>query len=104
MQNWGTELIRDAFHSDILAAVVERKILNSSAQTVIIADCRSIDLIKRLGGVLILVQRNGAKGASTHKSEHEWESAEINAVIKNNGNMDDLRAECVKWPAELRAL
>jgi hypothetical protein len=79
---------------DIWAAVVERKILNSSAQTIIIADCRSIDLIKRLGGVLILVQRDNA---ITHKSEHEWELAEINAVLKNNGNMDDLRAECVKW-------
>jgi hypothetical protein len=100
MQNWGTELIRDAFHPDIWAAVVERKIMNSSAQTVIIADCRfinEIDLIKRLGGVLILVQRDGANGASTHKSEHEWEGAEIDAVIKNSGNMDDLRAECVKW-------
>jgi hypothetical protein len=68
--------------------------MNFLAQTVIIADCRSIDLIKRLSGVLILVQRDNA---ITHKLEHEWESAEIDAVIKNNGNMDDLRAECVKW-------
>jgi len=94
------------------------KKLHNQNECVVISDCRfknELDLIKRVGGTTILVQRdekpewydialaanNGDAVAKhimsrdfseVHSSEYDWIGCDIDFVINNNGTLDDLYA------------
>jgi hypothetical protein len=118
LQHWGTEVCRRAFHDDIWIASLENK-LRTSQDDVVISDCRfpnEIRAIRDQGGVVIRVVRGPepewyddavavnagpknmrwaiAKEAMTnrniHASETAWVGTDFNAVIDNNGTMDQL--------------
>jgi hypothetical protein len=101
LQYWGTEVCRAGFHDDIWIASLENKLL----------------AIKNAGGRVIRVIRGpeptwynsavsvnrGANGNSTwalshrkleklgiHASETAWVGTEFDAVLDNNGTLDDL--------------
>ena len=121
LQYWGTEVCRKSFHDDIWIASLENKLRNSR-DDVVISDCRfpnEIKSIKDAGGIGIRVHRgpepdwyddavNANKGEAgnfswstskhkleklgIHASETAWVGTKFDAVMDNNGNIDDLFA------------
>lgn len=118
LQYWGTEVLRRGFHDDIWIAGLENK-LRTSSDNVVISDCRfpnEIRAIKNQGGRVIWVQRGTLpewheyavavnKGPGhigwalgkerlgkykIHASETSWVGTDFDAVIDNNGSLDDL--------------
>jgi hypothetical protein len=119
LQQWGTEVCRKNFHDDIWIASLENKLRNSQ-DDVVISDCRfpnEIAAIKKAGGIVVRVVRGpepewynaavslnrGPNGNSTwalsgrrleqlgvHASETAWVGTKFNAVLDNNGTLDNL--------------
>lgn len=119
LQNWGTEVCRKNFHDDIWIASLENKLRNSR-DDVVISDCRfpnEIKAIKAAGGIVVRVVRGpepewydaakslnrGPNGNTNwalsgrkleqlgvHASETAWVGTKFNAVLDNNGTLDDL--------------
>jgi len=119
LQHWGTEVCRQGFHDDIWIASLENK-LRHSEDDVVISDCRfpnEIAAIKRAGGQVVRVVRgpepewydaalafnrgeNGNMRWATsksqlarfkiHASETAWVGTKFDAVLDNNGSLDDL--------------
>ena len=119
LQHWGTEVCRHGFHDDIWIASLENK-LRHSQDDVVISDCRfpnEISAIKRAGGQVVRVVRgpepewydaalafnrgeNGNMRWATsksqlarlkiHASETAWVGTKFDAVLDNNGSLDDL--------------
>ena len=109
LQHWGTEVCRRGFHDDVWIASLENKLRNTM-DNVVISDCRfpnEITAIKSAGGAVIRVMRGedpdwfvAAKqhfahacdlpADMPHASEWAWAGTRFDAVIDNNGSMDDL--------------
>jgi len=113
LQYWGTEVCRKAFHDDIWIAALENKLRNSK-DDIVISDCRfpnEIKSIKESGGIVIRVKRGpdpewyqtaenanaGFEGAKhmlesykIHASETAWVGTEFDAVLVNDGTIDEL--------------
>jgi len=121
LQYWGTEVCRKAFHDDIWIASLENKLRNSK-DNIVISDCRfpnEIKSIKDAGGIVIRVKRgqepewyrdaadvnagdkctNYAIAKSRmeklgiHASETAWVGTKFDAVMDNNGTIDELYAQ-----------
>jgi hypothetical protein len=122
LQYWGTEVCRRGFHDDIWIASLENKLRNSK-DDVVISDCRfpnEIKSIKDAGGIVVRVVRGeepewydwavsanaGEIGnftwstskaklekAGIHASETAWVGTKFDAVLDNNGSIDDLFAQ-----------
>ena len=113
LQLWGTEVCRKSFHDDIWIASVENK-LRLSRDNIVISDCRfpnEIKSIKQAGGRVIWVKRGELpywyesavaanqqvqsavaylQAQGVHVSETAWVGTEFDAVIDNNGTIEDL--------------
>jgi hypothetical protein len=118
LQYWGTEVCRKGFNDDIWIASLENKLRNSK-DDIVISDCRfpnEIKSIKAAGGIVIRVKRgpepewykdaadmnagdacmNYALAKSRmsklgiHASETAWVGTKFDAVLENNGTIDDL--------------
>jgi hypothetical protein len=121
LQYWGTEVCRKAFHDDIWIAALENKLRNSK-DDIVISDCRfpnEIKSIKDAGGIVIRVKRgdepewyqdavnaNAGRGNMSwmlsserlkklgiHASETSWVGTKFDAVLDNDGSIDDLYAQ-----------
>jgi hypothetical protein len=122
LQYWGTEVCRKAFHDDIWIASLENKLRNST-DNIVISDCRfpnEIKSIKDAGGIIVWVKRGelpewydaavslnrGDKGninwaiskdqiarMGIHASETAWVGTQFDAVLSNDGSIDDLFAK-----------
>jgi hypothetical protein len=121
LQYWGTEVCRRAFHDDIWIASLENKLRNSK-DDIVISDCRfpnEIKSIKDAGGIVIRVRRgpepawyqdavNMNSGNTNmnwmiskskmdqlgiHASETAWVGTKFDAVLDNDGTIDDLFAQ-----------
>jgi hypothetical protein len=118
LQLWGTEVCRRGFHNDIWIAALENKLRNSQ-DNIVISDCRfpnEIKSIKESGGIVVRVMRGpepkwlihaknfmagdrnmgwalGQRNLefdNIHASEYSWVNTKFDAVLDNNGSMDDL--------------
>lgn len=119
LQYWGTEVCRRGFHDDIWIASLENK-LRTSQDDVVISDCRfpnEIKAIRDQGGIVLRVVRgpepewydhavNMNRGPernllwstakqsmekyNIHASETAWVGTEFDAVLDNNGTLDEL--------------
>ena len=72
MQTLGTEWGRDKVSENIWVDVMEKKILKSGLQSVIIDDLRFVNewaMVKKLGGVVIALERRGCAYTNEHASE-----------------------------------
>jgi len=121
LQYWGTEVCRKAFHDDIWIASLENK-LRTSKDDIVISDCRfpnEIKSIKDAGGIVIRVKRgnepewyNDAADMNAgdrcmnymtakvrmqklgiHASETAWVGTKFDAVLTNDGTIDDLMSK-----------
>lgn len=114
LQYWGTEVLRNHFHDDIWIASVENK-LRKTKDNIVISDCRfpnEIKSIKVNGGIILRTKRgqepswyklaleeNLYKSESAnielmklkiHASETSWIGTEFDAILDNNGSIDEL--------------
>lgn len=109
LQHWGTEVCRKAWHDDIWIASLENK-LRMSQDNLVISDCRfpnEVSAIRGAGGVVIRVTRGSdphwfdiarehlrhgrpLEPNMPHASEWAWAATEFDAVLHNNGSLDDL--------------
>ena len=118
LQLWGTEVCRKGFHDDIWIASLENK-LRTSKDDIVISDCRfpnEIKSIKAAGGIVIRVKRgddpewykdaadmnagdrcmNWALASARmaklniHASETAWVGTKFDAVLTNDGTIDEL--------------
>jgi hypothetical protein len=119
LQHWGTEVCRHGFHDDIWIASLENK-LRHSEDDVVISDCRfpnEIAAIRRANGLVVRVVRgpepewydsalafnhgenknmlwstskSRLEKLKIHASETAWVGTKFDAVLDNNGSLDDL--------------
>jgi hypothetical protein len=119
LQYWGTEVCRHGFHDDIWIASLENK-MRKTRDNIVISDVRfpnEIKAIHNAGGIVIRVKRGndpdwftaaesynrGPNGNASwslskakldslkvHASETAWVGGDIDAVITNDGTIDDL--------------
>ena len=118
LQNWGTEVCRYGFHTDIWIASLENK-LHKTNEDIVISDCRfpnEISMIKSLGGTTVRVRRgsdpswyksalavNAGMGKigwslgkseldkqGIHPSEYAWIGTEFDVTVANDNSIIDL--------------
>lgn len=119
LQYWGTDVLRNHFHTDIWVASVENK-LRQDKDNIVITDCRfanEIQAIKNAGGITMRVERgerpswydtavNFNKGEvnnmlwaiskeqlrklKVHASEYSSVGLHYDFVVDNNKTIDDL--------------
>ncbi len=118
LQYWGTDVCRNNFHDDIWIASLENK-MRKTKDNIVISDVRfpnEIKAIHNAGGIVIRIKRgpepewfddaaNMNAGRSNmswlmsktkieqlgiHASETAWVGGNIDAVINNDGTIDDL--------------
>jgi hypothetical protein len=108
LQLWGTEVCRQGFHDDIWIASLENK-LRKSEDNIVISDCRfpnEITAIRRAGGRVVRIIRGPdpewfktarfhpecmkLDWPEIHASEFSWATTEFDAIIENNGSIEDL--------------
>jgi hypothetical protein len=115
LQYWGTEVCRQGFHDDIWIAALENQLRQRTGHTVI-SDVRfpnEVAAIRNAGGRIVWIRRgadpewcttligmrqNSTLGICTdymrqfgvHASEWAWVGTEFNAVVDNNGSVEQL--------------
>ena len=109
LQNIGTDLLRNKFHTDIWVASLENK-LRRSDNKIVLSDVRfqnEIQTITNLNGTLIWVKRNPLPEwydlainpttkkslhfrSDIHPSEYDWVGSDFTHIIENNGTLDEL--------------
>jgi len=80
LQYWGTDVLRNHFHTDIWVASVENK-LRQSKDNIVITDCRfanEVTAIKNVGGTTMRISRG---------SKPEWYDAAVSFNKGEWGNM-----------------
>ena len=108
LQQWGTEVIRSGFHDDMWIASLENR-LRTTTDNIVITDCRfpnEMTALRNLGATVIRVTRGPepawydlalenkdlmpAAWPEVHASEYSWVGSNFDAVIYNNGSLEDL--------------
>ena len=115
LQQWGTEVCRKSFHDDIWIAALENRLRTRTGHTVI-SDVRfpnEIATIRNRGGQVIWVQRGGTPEwynvaletvagkfdhmaqayPEVHPSEWAWIGTKFDAVIDNNGTVEQMHEQ-----------
>lgn len=122
LQNFGTNVCRNAFHDDIWIASLENKIRNTR-DNIVITDVRfpnELTAIKNSGGLIVRIKRgtdpewvqaaidfnkgpnNNHKWAlgrkaledrNIHASEYSWVGAEVDYEITNDSTLENLFAQ-----------
>jgi len=96
MQIVGTDLFRNGFRDDVWLRNMERRIRSSGAEKIVITDCRfenEAELVRRLGGVLFLIERKGdtTDDVDAHASER-LDVGPVDAILRNDSTPEGLRA------------
>jgi hypothetical protein len=117
LQYWGTEVCRTGFHDDIWIAALENRLRTRAGHTVI-SDVRfpnEVASIRNAGGRIIWIRRGAdpewcgtliemrerstlgvctdyMRQFNVHASEWAWVGTRFDAVVDNNGSVDELYA------------
>jgi hypothetical protein len=118
LQNWGTDVLRNAFHQDIWIASLENKLRHDDTD-IVVTDARfpnEMKSIKSVGGYIIRIKRgddptwiddarivnsgpsnlnyekslNNLNQLRVHYSERNWIDEPVDFIIENDGNIDQL--------------
>jgi len=107
LQHVGTDVIRGHFHDDMWLASLENK-LRKTDDHIVISDVRfknEVKMLKDLGAVCVEVTRGDRPAwyqyaldgdtkkleiLKVHRSEYDWVGTDFDAVIDNNGTLDEL--------------
>ncbi|ADO67113.1 putative deoxynucleoside monophosphate kinase [Cafeteria roenbergensis virus] len=95
LQYLGTDLFRDNFNQDIWVKIMKRKLIEykNLNKNIVITDCRflnEIQMIHKLGGIVIKIERDTCKPTISHSSETSLSDFNFDFTIKNNKTIDDL--------------
>lgn len=117
LQQWGTNLLRNHFHPDIWIAAIERKIYDTSVDTIVITDCRftnEIEFLIRLrkeSGFdvkFVWIRRpplphwvevylkEGIPPFGVHLSEYQWLHNKFDIILDNDSDFETLKNEVLK--------
>ncbi len=91
LQRFGTEVGRQMFDQDFWVKLALSSIL--PGEKIVFSDVRyknEAESIRKLGGVIFKVVRDGVAPANNHSSEHDLADYEFDAVVHNNGTIEDL--------------
>lgn len=116
LQMVGTDLFRVHFHDSIWVSIVEKQILKllDGGSKVVISDCRfpnEISMIKKLGGILVHVERvtpswfteykkgkDIEEALKLHPSEISWIREDFDFVISNDyKTIDELYKKLIEY-------
>ena len=102
LQRMGTEVGRDMFGEDFW---VEQALRVAGAyEQVVFSDVRypnEAERIRKEGGVLWRVEREGIEKSDEHTSESLIETIKVDSVVKNNGTIEELFAKVDKLMGKL---
>jgi hypothetical protein len=93
LQRFGTEVGREMFGQDFWVDYAMSQIPDGAK--VVIADVRfpnEADAIKKLGGKVLRVEREGVTAVNNHASESALNDYTFDVVITNNGTIDKLHS------------
>lgn len=117
LQNWGTEVVRNHFHSDIWIASLEKQLLTLKEQEtqtgieqkIVISDCRfdvELESLSSIGAKVVHVQRGALPNwwqplrektitnvEGLHKSEWSWVTGKIDYTLPNDEDREALEAK-----------
>lgn len=91
LQFYGTEAHREVFGADFWTRILIDNLKPDGRY--VITDARfenECGAVKEAGGQIIVIERDGSDLADTHASEAELPADLIDAVIPNNGSIEDL--------------
>ena len=94
LQRMGTEVGRQMISPTIWVDLAMRE--SAKHELVVITDVRfpnEADAIKAAGGVLWRIQRPYVSPANSHSSETALDDYKFDAVVENNGSIEDLHAK-----------
>ena len=92
LQRMGTEVGRNLYGEDFWVNQTFKNI-ESEDYDFVIPDVRfksEANEIKKRGGVIIRVSRSGVVAPNDHISEHDLDNYKFDAIIENNGSLDEL--------------
>jgi hypothetical protein len=97
MQTLGTEWGRDLIWGEIWLSAWERKVRSilSRGGRVVNDDIRfpnEFELIRKMGGTIVKVERPGVSTEHTHSSESHYDNLNEDLLIKNGGTVEALKA------------
>jgi len=104
-QRFGTEAIRNGFHTEAWTKAMELRIAKSDADVTLLPDTRfpnECKFIRDNGGIVIKVVRNrinpdlNAAGIKNHPSEADLPDWMFDLTIENNGTLEDLFKQVIK--------
>jgi hypothetical protein len=88
LQYWGTDVLRNHFHTDIWVASVENK-LRQTQDNIVITDCRfanEVNSIKGIGGITMRVSRGERpiwySAAVDYNNEPDGSEQRLNAMVE----------------------
>lgn len=93
LQKLGTEVGREMFGGDFWVELALKRIPDGAK--VVIPDVRfknEAEAIKRLGGQVWRITREGVGPANDHISEHDLDDYDFDYIMENDGTIGDLRA------------
>jgi len=104
LQVFGTEVMRDRFGESVWIDLAFAPY--SSPDNLLVTDVRYVneaDAVRDHGGVVIRVERPGVEPPNLHRSETAMADYRFDAVIVNDGTLEDLKAKVVefvdrRWP------
>jgi hypothetical protein len=102
LQRMGTEVGRDMFGDDFWVEQALR--VASGYDHVVFSDVRypnEAERIRKEGGVLWRVEREGIEKSDEHTSESLIETIKVDSVVKNNGTIEELFAKVDKLMGKL---
>ena len=108
LQKLGTEAMRNGFRQDIWVKFVEKKFIDNPDKSFVVCDVRFNDeaeFVLSQGGAIVKVVRDSVKSNLTeeqkeHASEKGIDDKYIYKVIENNGSLENLENEGMKFLAE----
>ena len=99
LQWYGTEWKRGQFGNDCWIKKLEKKVLLSNANIIIIPDIRfanEVDWVRHMGGTIIKMERLGAADNDPHVSENQINNFVPDITIKaNSGDLKTLKLKAI---------
>lgn len=93
MQRYGTEAGRKVHGDECWTSIIEKVIEENPVKNYVITDMRfdnELQVVRRLGGLLVQIQREGVTSVNGHISDKILPEYMFDALIKNNGTLEDL--------------